>query len=193
MVSICLKIVRNETFQTLGHLTFNKRGPGACVTWCRMKRILLLFGRVHTKWIRWICVKLGRRSVRPTVQIRITSVTSINIIWSGRILRLVACLLKASWRLLQMRLDVAAGRVGVYRHRVGQKRRTVASKGAVLWWCCWSRRARTWGSPRERAHLSPIVRNLMQPGYVGSITAQVGEIQRLGRSKIQQRANIAGI
>lgn len=148
----------------------------------------------------WIRIELGRRTVRPAVQIWVTAVTGgpvlpcVNFILSASLLCLVVCCLKAPSRLLQMRLYVAAGRVRIYRHRVGQKRWTVPSKGAALWWWyCWSRRARTWGSPRERAHLSPVVRELMQPGYMSSITSQVREIERLSGRKIQQRTNIAGI
>lgn len=173
--------------------TFNKTAPGACVAWRWVKVVLLLFGSIHIQGIRWVRTDLGRRSLRPSVQIREAALTGVNFILSAGLVRLVVRGLEASNRLLRMRLLVAAGWVGIYRHRVRQKRRTVASKGAALWWCCWSRRARTWGSPRERAHFSPIVRNLMQPGYVASITPQVGEIQRLGGSEIQQRTNITGI
>lgn len=181
------------------YLTFCKSRPRACVTRWWVRGILLLFGVVHGQRIRWIPIEAGRGTVRPTVRVREAAVTGgpglprVKLIPPGRLLCLMVCDLEASGRLIQMRLGVAAGRVSIYRHRVGKKRRTVASKGATLRWCRRSRRARTWRSPWERAHVSPIVGELVQPGYVGSITPQVGEIQRLRGGKIQKRTNIAGI
>lgn len=171
------EIVLSFKNKTKNSFTFSKSRPGACVAWWWMNGILVAFGSIYMDWIYRIRIKVGRRTVRPAVQLWVTAVTSDpmlpdkNFIVPAGLLCFVVGALKAPSRVVQMRLDVAAGGAGICRGRVGQKRRTVATESAALWWCCRSRRARTWGwSPWERAHLSPVVRKLMQPGYVGSIT-----------------------
>lgn len=172
------------------HETFFKNGSVAHLVGWSVYEVVIQLCAVHMQRSRQIRIQLGRRDVRP-VHVWVTAVTGAallpgeHFILPASLLCLVVSALEASNRILQMRLDVGAGGAGVQETRVGEERRTVSSKGAVLWLGWRSGRARIWGwSPRERAHVPPVVGELMKPGYVGSISPQVGEIQRLRGRKI---------
>lgn len=172
------------------YLTFCKSGSVACVAGWSVHGVLIQLCSVQMQRNRRIRIQLGRRAVRP-VRIWVTAVSDadvlpgVHFILPASLLCLVVGDLEASNRILQMRLDVAAGGAGVQEPGVGEEGRTVSSKRAGLWRCWRPGRARIWGwSPRERAHVSPVVRELMQPGDVGPIPPQIGEIERVRGRKI---------